>query len=215
MPPVNPLIRLAALIVGVAVGLSAVGGAVLALAPLLAADQRPAWLLFGFELTILVAAAIAVLFGRGRFADAPGMALACVAGTILLGSAMGWQSAGREVGGIALTPFLLARAAAAATLGLCAAACVLSRVPGGRAWRTAILGASLGAPVIAAAGLIVIPAGRRALYVALGPSPGLQTALGLVAFVVLGICLSASVHLLVRAFEMGRTDGDSAPGTKH
>lgn len=208
MPPVHRTIRLLALTLGILIAASALICAGLALAPLLSSGQRPAWLLFGFELVVLVAAVIAVLFGRGRFAEAPGMALACVAGTVFLGSAMGWQAAGRQLGGVSLTPFLAGRVAVSLVLGAAAAACVLSRDR--QAWRLAALGTLLALPVLGALAAVALPAGRRALENAIGPSVGLQAAVGVGAFLVLGGLLSASVHILVRAFEMGRTDATSS-----
>lgn len=208
MPPVNRNIRLLSLMLGWVIALSALIGAATALAPLLTADQRPAWVLFGFELTVLSAGVVGIMFGRGRFSDAPGLALACVAGTVLAASALGWQGAGRQVAGVSLTPFLLARVALAAALGLAAAACVLSRAPGGKAWRLAILGAVFGVPVVVAAAALVHPAGRHAIESALGTSAGVHAAVGVAAFLVFGGLLSASVHLVVQAFEMGRVEGE-------
>src|SRR5579862_2091732 len=101
VPPVAPPLRLLVLAVSFAVLLSTVLLASLSVvAPLLVRDQRPSWALFGFEVVTGVAATIGILMGRGRFADGPGLGLACVAGTILIASGLGWQGAGRQLLGV-------------------------------------------------------------------------------------------------------------------
>jgi hypothetical protein len=164
--------------------------------------QKPSWLLVGFEAVVAVAGFLGVMFGIGRFADGPGLALACIAGTVLMGSALGWLSAAQQVGGYSLTPLLGLRVLAAGMLGFMGACCVLSRDP--RAWKPAMWGAGSGLPVLAAIALMLRASSRRAIESALGSWGMLGAAVGLLALVALGVCLCASVHLVVKAFEMGR-----------
>jgi hypothetical protein len=126
--PVPQWARMLVVVTCLAVLASALAAAVLSLAaPMLAKDQRTNWALFGFELVIMVACAQGVLFGRGRFAQGPGLALACIGGTILVASALGWKGSAKQVAGFSLTPLLGARFLAVMVIGGCGAWCVLSR----------------------------------------------------------------------------------------
>jgi hypothetical protein len=203
VPPISRPFRLLVLAISLAVLLSAVLLAALAAgAPLLARDQRPSWALFGFEVVIAVAGVLGVLTGRGRFADGPGLALACVAGTILIGSGLGWQGAGRQLLGVPLLPVLGGRALAALVLGAIGAWTVLSRDT--RAIRLAITGMLLLLPVVLGAVAVVRPAGRRLLDKLMGTSPGIQFMVAVGGFAVAAVLLSAGCHLIIRAFELGR-----------
>lgn len=189
-----------------AVGLGALAGAVLALS----ANARPAWALFGFEVVIAVSCVFGVQFGRGRYRDAPGLALACVACSVFVGSVLGYLSLQPPVlGGVVLKPFLAARVLAAALIAGAGAACVLSRHP--RSWRLAITGSLLGAPVVAAGAIGVVPSLRGLGAPLAGLGPMAQLGVGVVLFVVLGALLCASAHLIIRAFELGRPE-NFAPG---
>jgi hypothetical protein len=193
-----------------AVLLSALGLATLSVAgPLLVKDQRPSWALFGFEVVVAVAAVLGLLFGRGRYGDGPGMALACIAGTILAASGLGWAGAGRQLLSVSLTPVLAGRILAAGTLAACGAWCVLSRHP--RSIRLAAVGAALLAPVAMGAGAFMHPTGRRIIDRALGTSSGVQAVVAVLAFFLAVGLVSAGGHLLIRAFELGRpTSGPDA-----
>lgn len=156
----------------------------------------------GFETVVAVAGVLGVLIGKGRFREGPGLALACVAGTVLMASAMGWLSANRTVGGYSITPVLGLRVLAAAVIGLAGAYCVLSRDP--RAWKPAMWGFLTGVPVVLAVGAGMGGSSRRAIEGALGSMGAVGAVVGVVGLVFLGVCLCASVHLVVKAFEMGR-----------
>lgn len=208
LPPAPRLLRLTVLVISLAVLASAVLlGALAAAAPLLAAGQRPSWALFGFEVVVCVAAVLGILTGRGRFADGPGLALACVAATILVASALGWQGAGRKLLGVSLAPVLGGRALAALTIGAIGAWCVLARAPG--SIRLALIGSLLVLPVVFVAGASLHPTGQRLLEKAMGTSPGVQFLVVVASFTVVAILLSAGAHLIIRAFEMGRPDSTS------
>lgn len=203
LPAVAKWVRVLSLAVSGVVFLSALG--------LVVADagigyilpgQKPSWLLVGFEAVVAVAGFLGLMFGAGRFGEGPGLALACIAGTILMGSGLGWLSAAQQIGGHSLTPLLGLRVLAAGILGLLGAYCVLSRDP--RAWKPAIWGVGTALPILVAVGLMMRAPSRRAIESALGSWGIAGAAVGFVALVVLGVCLCASVHLLVKAFEMGR-----------
>ncbi|MFM9994198.1 MAG: hypothetical protein ACKVU4_00185 [Phycisphaerales bacterium] len=201
MPEPSRTLRLLAAALSVAVACSALAGAVLALT----ANVRPAWALFGFEVVIAVSCVFGVQFGRGRYRHAPGMALACVAGSVFVGSVLGYMSLRPPaLGGVGLKPFLAARVLVAGLIAGAGAACVLSRHP--KSWRLAITGAVLGAPVMAAGAIAVIPALRGLAAPLTGMGPMGQLAAGVGLFVVLGGLLCASAHLLIRAFELGRPE---------
>jgi hypothetical protein len=191
------------------VAVSAAGGAGLSIGlPLVMAGEQPRWAMFGFELVCLVAAVLGVLAGRGAFAAGPGLALACIAGTILVASGLGWQSAGRQMGGVALWPLLLARAAAAAVLAGAGAWAVLSRRPG--AVRLAALGALLVLPVAIGAAATMAPAGKRLIGAVTGGSAAMEFAVVALAFLIATALLAAGGHLIIRAFEMGRAPASEA-----
>ncbi len=203
LPPIPRPLRILTTLMSAAVLVSGVLVAALAVgAPLVSVDQRPSWALFGFEVVVVVAGALGVLTGRGRFADGPGLALACVGGCVLVASGLGWAGAGKSLLGVSLLPLLGARVVASGVLGAIAAWCVLSR--DARAFRPAVIGVLLVFPVIAAAGLGAMPVGRKLLDRFAAAGPGLQFAGAVGAFAVTAILLSAGIHLLIRAFEMGR-----------
>lgn len=166
---------------------------------------RSAWALFGFEIVTMVAGALGLAFAGGRFREGPGMALACIGGTILAAAGLGFISVRPPVlGTVALAPFLAGRVGGALLIGVCAAACVLSRDR--RAWPTLIKGIVLGLPVVAAAGVASVPAARGLVGSLLGTSPAALIVAGVAAFAVFGALFCASVHLVIRAFELGRTE---------
>jgi hypothetical protein len=209
--PVPRTLRLLSLAISAAVLASAVVGAALALlAPVVSPSGHVVWVLAGFEVVTIVAAVLGVLLGLGRFAEGPGLALACVSGTILVASTLAWQGSAKNFLGVSLTPFLMARAAAAMALALIGAACVLGRDP--RAWRWALTGAALAAPAVLVAGSMVTDKGQRLLALALGSSAVQQIAVGVIGGVAIAGLFAAGGHMLIRAFELGRTN-DAAPGS--
>ena len=209
VPPVPRPLRLLVLMVCVAVLLSAVLLAALAAgAPLLAKDQKPSWALFGFEIVTAVAAVLGIAFGRGRYSEAPGLAVACIAGTILVAAGLGWQGSGRQLLGVSLTPVLAGRTLAALVVGGAGAWCVLSRDR--RSIGLAVLGAILLAPVIGVAGVMMRPAGQTLLNKLSAAGPGVQFMAAVGGFAIAAGLLSAGTHLLIRAFELGRPTSKKA-----
>lgn len=203
MYPVPGGVRAAVLVLSALVLFSAVGAASLALlGPALSSGAKVSWVLAGFEAVVLVASVIGVLFGRGRFGEAPGLALACIAGTVLVASVLGWHAAGHSLLGVSLTPLLGGRLLAAGAIGALGAHSVLSREP--TAIRRALVGTALALP-----GLLVVAAsftgpGRRILDAALGHNPVQQVLVTTMGALALGCLLAAGGHQLIRAFEMGR-----------
>lgn len=199
--------RLLILVLSAGVLISAVAGAGLAvLLPFFVEDQRTALALFGFEVVVCVAAALGVLMGRGRYQEAPATALACIGGTILVASVLGWQGAGRQLGGVSLMPFLAMRLLAAFALLGCAILHALSRNQ--RAWRLALLGGFLGLPVVLAAATVAHPRGWRMLERMIGDEVLVQAGVAVGALIVFGGLLAASVHLVIAAFDMAAGDAE-------
>lgn len=199
MAPVPKIVAWVVGLLSAAVLVSAAGGGVLAvLAP------RPYWAWLGFEVVVGVACVQGLLFAGGRFRDAPALALACVAGGVFLASLLGRLSVLASVSGLAKDPWTLGRVLAAGLVGGSAAWLVLSRNP--RSLGYLVRGVLCG----------VVPAGAAAY--ALGPwrglvpvgslHPALVWGGGLVLGIVVGGLFCASVHCLIRAFEMGRPSGE-------
>jgi hypothetical protein len=210
--PVPKVLRLLALAISGAVVASAVIGAALALlGPVLWPNAHVAWVLAGFEVVTIVAAVFGVQVGLGRYSEAPGLALACAAGTVLVASTLAWQGSARNYMGVSLTPFLLARAVASMALGFVGAACVLRRDP--RSWRWAIIGAAMAAPAGFVALAMVSDRGWRLLDTLMGTSPVQRLAVGTLGAVTVGALLAAGGHMVIRAFELGRRDEPGAGAT--
>jgi hypothetical protein len=205
-------IRATIAVAGGLVLLSALCGAVAALA----ANARPAWGLFGFEVVVGVAAACGVWMAggkQGRYREGPGLAAACIAGTFLVGSVLGYLSLQPPtLAGVGLKPFLAGRVLAAAVVAAAGAWCVLSRHP--RSWRLLMIGVLLGAPVLAAAVVAVVPALRGVLAPITGAGAVAQMTAVVGACVVLGALLCASADFVIRAFELGGTGNIDGPPTR-
>lgn len=207
MFPVSRTIRIATGLTCGVVALTAIAGAVAAIV----IPAPPGWLMFGFELVVLVAAVMGFFVARGRFNEGPGLALACIAGSILACTVLGYVSINRTLGQFPLDLVVLSRLVAAGILGTLGALAVLLRNPG-RSCPLMIKGLVLGLPVLAVAAAIILPQARSLL----GPLGRLQgptrAIVALVAFAAAGVLLSGAVHLVIRAFEAGRnpTEQDGA-----
>lgn len=188
--------------------LTAVSAAGMAIASV-AIAEKPAWLVLGFEVVTIVACVLGVLFGRGRFNHAPGLALASIAGTIGVGAFLGWLSVqGRlQVKGsefpIVLMPLLMGRAGVAVLIGLFAGYLVLRRNP--RSRRYLLTSAITGISLLGVLGVLVMVRGTLARLAE--SLPGVLTAAGATIVGLLCVILiSSCVHCLIRAFEMGRDE---------
>jgi hypothetical protein len=170
--------------------------------------EPPVWVLFGFEVVVAIAMVLGILFARGKYQDGQGLALACVAGTIAVGSFLGWLGAQhhltmRSGGVVSLTGWLMARLLAAAVLGGLASLLVLSRNP--RSWSYMLKAAMAGGPLLLVMAVYALK--PAALSSAMNAMPGwLAGMVGTVGAIAAVVLISASVHCLIRAFELGRTE---------
>jgi hypothetical protein len=194
------------LVIGVLCGVVALSALAFAGAALFAGPKVNRVLL-GFESVTLAASILGVLFARGKFQDGQGLAMACVAGTVFVAAVLGYLgSKGNLVtnrGDVPLKMYLLARVGCACVLGVVGAGLVLSR--NARSWSYLWKSAATGLPVLAAAAAFVLSPG--AVRGVLSKFPGWLAGMGLTVGGLLAVVLiSASVHCLIRAFEMGKTE---------
>ncbi|HEX8876998.1 MAG TPA: hypothetical protein VF777_09635 [Phycisphaerales bacterium] len=119
-----------------------------------AIPARPVWPLIGFEVLIVCAGVYGVLAARGRFAEGPGLAHACVSGTIFAASVLGFLGATGQIGEHGLQPWLLSRVMLAASIGLIGAWIVLRRTRG--AALMALRGATYSAAAVGFAGVLML-----------------------------------------------------------
>lgn len=179
-------------IVSAAVALSVLGVCAWAVV-----SGKPSPFLLGFEVVALVAAYFGWRIGSGRDAQGPAIGLVCVAGAIGAGALLGYVGSNRNIGGVALTPYLLGRAAAAAVLLGIAAWIVLSRRPG-QALPSLLRGVVFGVLFAGVAGGLI--ALRGAIF---AMHPLAITGVVLIGAVLALALLAACVHYSIRAFEMG------------
>jgi hypothetical protein len=188
-------LRQATLAISALLGASAIGLGV-------AAGAESAWFVLGFEAVVLVSAVIGLLFGRGRFPDAPAMTLALIAGAVALCTGLGYLStgaAGYQLGPIPMTLVLAGRLAVAGLLALGAAAAALGT--SSSAWGRIALGAVLVlAPTAAAAAAFSEPAEPLVEAIA---SLNVAAAVGIagVGFLLWVGLVSAGGHMIITSFE--------------
>lgn len=220
-PPALRATRLLAGAISLLVSLSAVGllGAAWGL------GNQPYWLLTGMELTALLAGVVGVLFASGRFAEGPGMALLCVAGTVFAASVLGWLSLYRgsllvqlelrNGGAVGLSWMFAGRVVLGLVVALLASFEVVRRNPLSRGALARAAGAGVPLAVLVAAFWF----GRTwADTQTLVPAWVIWTLAALGSIAMLGL-FCATVHCLIRAHELGRpealergrADGAGAP----
>lgn len=132
----------------------------------------PVWTMFGFEVVIVVAAVMGLLFAIGHFREAPALTIACVAGCVFVGSFLGYQGSAGVLGGLSLKLWLLGRVGVVVALGGVAVLIVLVR--NRKSWAALRRGVALGAaPALVALvfGLASLGYGRTAP----APPPGVGT----------------------------------------
>ena len=207
-------------------------------AVLLRADQ-PYWMVVGFEVVVLGAGVYALLIAKGRFRDGPGMALLCVAGTLLVAGVLGFYSTKSTPGApaqlllrgtaVPMKPWALLHIGGAVLLAGASAFEVLRRNSRSVYYmaRAAMAGVPLAALAIAAAMLYRRAQGAKLAYesavesairqnqpVPSPPAPFLPewvTWLGGSLGAVLALVLfCAFAHCVIRAFEMGRSSAPNA-----
>lgn len=155
------------------------------------------WFMLGFEVVIGFASVFGVLIAMGRFRQGPAIALACVTGAIGVGSLLAFVGPAKSVleGGAKL--YLLARGADAAMLGLAACMLVLMRAPR-PAFRSMFIG--LAWSVL----MVVVAMAALKVHASLSGAPGAMRFGASVVFGAMFVAaLSAAVHYVVRAFQLG------------
>lgn len=203
-PPAPRWLTLTLAAICVGVGLSAI--AMIAVAAFVC--LKPAWLVIGFEVVALVAAVLGLLQARARLVDAPGLALGGIALVFGPAAFLAWLSVqGRfQVGGavdsVSITPWLAGRVAAGVLVGAMAAFLVLGRNVRSRYY---LVRSALAAAPLAIGGGIALVVMRSGAAASLASMPGIVTGMILTVVGLLAVILvSASLHCLIRAFEMGR-----------
>ncbi len=205
LPPPSPALRRAVLVLSLLLGASSLAGLGLALM----GTSSIIIGMLGFEVVVLVSAVIAILCGLGRFTNGYAMALACAAGTALGATLLGFLDArpnfvsspdmARVLRGI-----VMARVLIAVALGALGALAVFSR--NSSSWGSLGRGLLMAAPVVIS-GVLLAMFGKGWLTV---PRDGAFEAVRIGSIVlgafVLGGFFSASVHLVIRAFQSGDID---------
>lgn len=165
---------------------------------------QPVWAWFGFEIVVLVSAGLGVIFGLGRFRQGPAMTMVSVGGTIAVATLFGRLALLANLSTLATDPWVIGRLLAGGVLGLGATVLVFSRDR--RCWPSFIKGVLLAMPA-AAAGAIgffrpgLIPGRDWEGLLAVLRVGGL-----LLGGLLVCILISVGIHLIIRAFEHGRTD---------
>lgn len=210
MYPISKTIRVAIGLLSAAIAITSLAAAI----AILVIPTPPDWLMFGFELVVLAAAITGIYVARGRFSEGPGLALACIAGSIVACTVLSYVryiNSGRSLGQFPLDLIFLSRLAGAGFLGVLGAMVILLRNPG-RSCPLLIKGLVLGFPVLALGAVVLVPQ-FKALLGPLGRIQGPTRAIvALVVFAAAGVLVSASVHLVIKAFEAGRDPHEQAQG---
>lgn len=163
--------------------------------------------MLGFEIVLLVAASVGVLFGLGRFPQAPGLTLLILSGTVVIGAGLGLVSLGLNPVTVARDPLFLARFLLALAFGALAIPAALNGHR--RAWRTLVVGGALACGSAGAIGVGVATSSRW-----LAASGPLQVILIVVSLLLVTALLGAicvGLHLVIRAFEMASLSASESP----
>lgn len=188
-------LRQATLLISALVGISA-----LALAGLAASSA--VWFVLGFELVLAASAVIGLLFGLGRFPQAPAMTLTLLAGAVATCSVLGYLSTGaigHTIGPLPLKPVLLARLAIAGILGLGAVLAALG--PHSGPWGRLALGAAMILlPTAAAAALFAGP-GQSVVGAVASMGAAVAAAAATAAFLTWVGLVAAGGHMIITTFE--------------
>lgn len=211
--PISPSLRLVVGLLSLATMCSALALA----AASVALTQKPAWMVFGFELCAVAAGWIGVQVSRRRYENGQGLALLCIAGTIGAGAFLWWfslnprgsfqlASSGVERKSVSLTPLVYARLGIAGLLTLIASWTVLQRNT--RSWWYIGRAAMFGGPVLLAAVALKKFSGPVSSMLDVIPSAAKAGIYGIVGIAVIS-ALSISIHCLIRAFELGQTASEN------
>ena len=168
--------------------------------------NSPGWAMIGFEIVLLLGGAVGVLFGLGKFREAPGLSLACVTGVGFVGSVLGYLGVGGALGTFSLREPLFARLAAAGMLGLLATIVPLRADL--KSWRMLVIGGVLGSAGVGAVGGAVAAYSRGLPpFVKLAGPAEVARVTGLMIAALLAVVLmSVGMHLVIQAFERRRRE---------
>ncbi len=174
------------------------------------AGEAVLWFSTVFEVLVLAAAIFGLAAGLGRFVHGWGLALLCVAGTVLVCGVFAFLEVRANFGSSAavaglIKPYLAARLGLAAAFAGAASLAVFSRNPA--SWKALIKGAIVLSPALAVLAWIGLTGGS--FLSATRPSPGAEAArilmLCLGGMVLIGL-VSVGAHLIIRAYELGRPE---------
>lgn len=199
-------------LMGIIVGISALALGTFSLT----LTARPIWLLFGFELAVIVAAVVAIVIARGKASSGEGLAILCVAGTFAVASFLGWLGSSRgqlpmggDRGTVSITTLLYGRLLASGFVAALAAYAVLRRRPSSSV-PLLFRGVAFGLPLAIAAGIYVVAGSAIAEQFAKWPE-WVTTASSCLAAIAALILVSAAGHYLIRAFESGLLSDEAEP----
>lgn len=161
--------------------------------------DEPVWFLAGFEFVVLFAGAAALgrwLWVRER---AGALEIACFAGSIALGTALGYLAVKGRLGDHSLMPLAVVRLAGVGVMGVAA---VLAGLSGSRqGWRMFLAGMGVGVP-LAVGGLAALRF-SGAVSNALASLGGFGSFfVGVLALGVVGGLACLAAHLVIRSFEV-------------
>ena len=157
-------------------------------------------MLAAFELINAAAAVLIGLLALGRFREGPAITAGFAALAVAIGALLGSVSSNNAIGETDLRPYMFARLALAAVIGIPALMLAIRSVS---ATTKLVIGAALVGPVLAGLGLFLL--GK--LGGVLGHFDDLHPALSLIAAIIAGcaalVAVSAGGHLIIVAFEPG------------
>lgn len=184
-----------------------------ALAGMVIAFKGQSWYMLAFEFVVVISAAPGLMIGAGRVRSGHAMGMLCLGGVVgvtaalidpeLMKALIQRQTPKVDpVWGVNILPWILARLAAGAVLVGLSALTVLLRRPG-RSLPLLAKGMAFGLPVLVCGGLVLVPSMRGKLSAL---SPVSLIVLAIAGTAVLCVLISASGHLIIRAFQVGIED---------
>jgi len=179
------------------------------------AGPKPAFQLLGFEIVSVVAGLMALWMSRGKASEGFGLAVLGIAGAIGAGAVLSYMSVtskhdflrpSGKFGSLPLWPWFYLRVGTSAILVATAALSVLLRKP--KSLIVLTKGVLIGVPAMAAGGYLalMVKNGKASTGSLQGFAAVAATTGVLVAGVAIITALAIGGHLVIRAFEMGRTD---------
>lgn len=173
--------------------------------------EEPLWIVVALEAVVLFAAVFGVAFMLGRFRDAPGLTILCLAGAVLLPAGLSPLAQGLTVRQVVTNPVFLARLAMVG--GLAGLATIATLRSDRAAWRRLIMGGMMTA---AATGLVAGGWMTKSRWLD-QTTGGLKVALvivSLVCVIILAGVVCVGIDRMISAFDGGssRPSGEDASG---